>query len=208
MMIWSLREQEKLKMDSFDGAIVTVTGLFNKGKTFLLNKLTGSTFSSTNVDRTPGLCVKFLENNIRKHALFDTAGRGTPVVAKDVNNETDPSMVMERLIEEKTNSEEFLLSVSVNLSDFILVVVNDLTRYDQDLINKVTRMRNDGNKQFKDIFIVHNLRNINTEQEYKLTFKELKALYQDSQLLKDDVDIIKVSPDKKNNNISKCCSIF
>jgi len=51
--------------------------------------------------------------------------------------------------------------------------------------------------KFKDIFIVHNLRNINTEQEYKLTFKELKALYQDSQLLKDDVDIIKVSPDKK-----------
>jgi len=90
---------------------------------------------------------------------------------------------MDSLIEEKTNSEEFLLSVSVYLSDIVLIVVNDLTRYDQDLINKVTKMRMDSKKDFKEIFIIHNLRNLKTEQEYLKTLQELKGLYKNAQVL-------------------------
>jgi len=62
---------------------IGIIGLYNKGKTFILNKITGLAFESGNAVNTIGLSMKFFnlnnENNTSKHIIFDTAGMNSPI---------------------------------------------------------------------------------------------------------------------------------
>jgi len=57
------------------------------------------------------------------------------------------------------------------------MVVNDLTRTDQDFIRNLTKERSKRENTCKEIFILHNLKAVQTEDEFTRIWEELRNLY-------------------------------
>eukprot|EP00662_Eupelagonemidae_sp_cell21_P045862 gene45862-45588_t len=58
--------------------IHTVLGDFNKGKTWLLGKLTEAEFPAGHTVHTPGLCARSLRVRQKELIVLDTPGRNSP----------------------------------------------------------------------------------------------------------------------------------
>jgi len=59
------------------------------------------------------------------------------------------------------------------------VVVNDLTRTDQEFIRNLTRERE--HRKCSDVFVVHNLKNVSSTEEFEVIWKSLCSLYAGSE---------------------------
>jgi len=65
----------------WEGATVAVTGLYDKGKTFVLNNLTLSNLPSGKKVKTKGISFKHVNvDNGTKIIIVDTAGSYSPVM--------------------------------------------------------------------------------------------------------------------------------
>lgn len=68
------------KHNNWEGAIVAVVGLYDKGKTFVLNNLSSSNLPSGKKVNTKGLSFKYVNvDDGTKLILLDTAGSYSPV---------------------------------------------------------------------------------------------------------------------------------
>lgn len=86
--------------------------------------------------------------------MLDTAGSYSPV--KVLN---DMSII------EKEASELFMLDLVFDLSDYFICVVNDFTSLDQRYLNKINRnLQNAPNKSFREIIVIHNLKDVESEE--------------------------------------------
>ena len=64
-----------MKKEDWNGSIVAVVGLYDKGKTFVLNNLTGSNLPSGKKVNTKGLSFKSVDvDSGTNMILLDTAG--------------------------------------------------------------------------------------------------------------------------------------
>ena len=135
---------------------IGVIGNMNKGKSFLLSKLSKMNLPSGTSIRTEGLSVKYpeIENGFqnRRIALLDSAGLETPVL-KDVdfeqtengkkeNGQSDDVKKKEREYfreksKEKIITELFLQRYIINNSDILIIVVGILSYSEQKLLNKI-----------------------------------------------------------------------
>ena len=153
-----------------------VIGETNKGKTFIVNLLTGNLLKSGVEVKTEGISCKLTnfksDDEINtlpslhedKFLVFDTAGRSEPILIDPKRRETLKDESLKREVEscnrDLKKSEEFMKNMLIKNSKIILVVVNQLSLAEQIFLYE---LKNDGN--FIKLFIVHNLFNFQNRQD-------------------------------------------
>ena len=173
---WEVKFDEKgrKKYESHknkDSIIIGVLGNNNKGKSFLLTRLSKIKLLSGTSINTEGLSVKYPDlkgYKGRKIILLDSAGLETPVLKKtDMENkkiginkvdenekEKEKNKEFKENTRDKIMTELFLQNFIIDVSDVLLVVVGKLTYSEQLLINKI---KEQSKKIKRIIFIIHNL---------------------------------------------------
>ena len=161
---------------------IGVIGNGNKGKSFLLSKISGMEFPTGFSVQTKGLSIKFPvldKYKNRNIILLDSAGQETPVLDDEKNNDdnvenngTSNATVIntalhdenkikkqEQLTEksrDKLLTEFFLQSYIVKYTDLLIVVVGILTFSEQKLINKIKKTYSNL-KKTNSLVVIHNL---------------------------------------------------
>ena len=157
-------EEDYAKLKEDKVIRIGVIGNANKGKSFLLSKISKINLPSGTNIRTEGLSIKYPDLNKyenRRIVLLDSAGLETPVLIDDENKKEEKDLFKEKS-REKLITEFFLQNYIINNSDILLIVVGILTYSEQKLLNKIKIQLK--NSQFaknnKILFIVHNLMTI------------------------------------------------
>ena len=168
--------------------IIGVIGNSNKGKSFLLSKISKIELPSGTNIRTEGLSIKYPElekYKNRKIILLDSAGLETPLLV-DKNEKEDilnksfskfTNEINEKLKEkarDKIITEMFLQNFIMYNSDIIIIVVGILTYTEQKLLNRIKEEIAKA-KLNKTLIIIHNL--------ITYTLKEQVQSYIDNNLL-------------------------
>ena len=139
---------------------IGIIGNSNKGKSFLLSKISKIQLPSGTSIRTEGLSIKYpdLEQfKDRKIALLDSAGLETPVLKIDKNKKEDKvKEYFKEKSREKLITELFLQNYIINNSDVLIAVVGILTYSEQKLLMKIKR-EIERSKLTTPLFIIHNL---------------------------------------------------
>jgi hypothetical protein len=141
------RTSAPLLRDGYTGALTVVTGLYNKGKTWFLSRLSNVPLPQGVAVNTRGISIKapsILAKHNMQIVLVDTEGRHAPVTMT-ANTHTD-----------KIAGDMLSYSVLNDLADYHIVVVNDMTYPDQLLMANILQSRAD--KPVKEIVVVHNWR--------------------------------------------------
>ena len=128
--------------------VIGIIGKINKGKSFLLTKLTQTNIPPGVHINNKGLCVKFLDisgNSSRNIIFLDTMGSDQPILG---NNNESNNIIATNL---------FLQNYIISNSDILLLVVDNLSLSEQKLINKIKSYIKRGNN-IKKLIIVHNLK--------------------------------------------------
>ena len=182
---WNIRYREEFGKSILNKKIVKigVIGNSNKGKSFILSKLSGINFPSGTDIKTEGLSIKYpdLNKNTNKNiVLLDSAGLETPVlkenslnprnidiyqkkeqanVDEEKNSEND--LLFRKKSREKIITESFLQNFIINNSDILIIVVGILSYSEQKLLNKIkTKMEKDNELKKTTntcLYIIHNL---------------------------------------------------
>ncbi len=158
---WNIKMSEKAEKEYEElkkGKVIKigVIGNANKGKSFLLSKISKINLPvGTNI-RTEGLSIKYpelekFEN--RRIVLLDSAGLETPVLNDDENDEKD---LFKEKSRDKLITELFLQNYIINNSDILIIVVGILTYSEQKLLNKI-KLQLKNSKLRKSLFVIHNL---------------------------------------------------
>lgn len=134
---------------------MAVVGLYDKGKTFVLNNLSVSNLPSGKKVNTKGLSFKYVDiEKGTKLILLDTAGSYSPVRVE--NNFS---------IIEKEATEMFILDLVFDISDYFIFVVNDFTSLDQRYLDKLTRsLHNSPQKSFREVIVIHNFKEVESKE--------------------------------------------
>ena len=139
---------------------VGVIGNSNKGKSFLLSKI--SKISLPSSIRTEGLSIKYPELELfkdRRIALLDSAGLETPVLRDDnseKNEEKSEKEIFKEKSREKIITDLFLQNYIIYNSDILLVVIGVLTYSEQKLLNRIKK-EIQRRKIKKPLYVIHNL---------------------------------------------------
>ena len=145
---------------------IGVIGNSNKGKSFLLSKISKISLPSGTSIRTEGLSIKYpeLENFVgRKIALLDSAGLETPVLKHQdddilkTNYKNNDKEIFKEKSREKLITELFLQKYIINNSDILIIVVGILTYSEQKLLNRIGNEFKKAKNKNKPLFIIHNL---------------------------------------------------
>lgn len=127
------------------GVVVTVLGAYNRGKSFLLNKLCKITVPTGNLIHTEGISITAGKDNYTNIVFLDTAGTDTPVRKDEIDS--------------KRATEALLREVVLHLCTFIIIVVNRLRATDQIYIQEILKYcQTAPNKA--GVIIVHNFNDI------------------------------------------------
>ncbi|GAB5356832.1 hypothetical protein AAMO2058_000322300 [Amorphochlora amoebiformis] len=142
-------DKEDRKARDWPGAVVAVVGLYDKGKTFVLNCLTAANLPSGKKVRTLGLSFKHMDVDGTSFTLLDSAGSNAPV---RVENSLS--------VYQKEATEHFILDVIFEVADYFVCVVNDFTSLDQRYLDKLARSLQSSDKNFREIIVVHNFKDV------------------------------------------------
>ena len=177
----SKRAEENYETFKNDKIIkIGVIGNSNKGKSFLLSKISKINLPSGTSITTEGLSIKYPELDLYKNrriALIDSAGLETPVLKEqqkekittnentnDCPIELETPEIEEKKVEntfkeksrEKLITEVFLQNYIINTSNILIIVVGILTYSEQKLLNRI-KTEIQKSKINKQLFIIHNL---------------------------------------------------
>lgn len=145
----------------WEGAVIAVVGLYDKGKTFVLNKITQTKLPSGKKVSTKGLSFKHVKDHSgTSFVLLDSAGSYSPVRVKG-----------ELSVAEKEATEWFLLDLIFELSDYFVCVVNDFTSLDQRYLDRLTRSLQNSSKSFREVIVVHNMKEVTSKKMFKHVWK-------------------------------------
>ena len=135
---------------------VGVLGLYNSGKTFILNRLSGLALPSSKRFATRGI-------SFRRASL----GGCLPAVLLDTEGSLSPVHIRQELaMAERQENEELLERLMVRLSDYLIYVVDDFTSVDQRAVHRLVRRLAErspvgtGTVGFPELIVVHNLRTV------------------------------------------------
>ena len=164
---------------------IGIIGNSNKGKSFILSKLSKIQLPYGTSIKTEGLSLKYpdLEKyKNRKIALLDSAGLETPVVKTNNDNyafnekekkeqniniekqERNRSEYFKEKSREKLITELFLQNYIIHNSDILIVVVGLLTYSEQKLLNRI-KIELKRAKLNKTLYIIHNLMTYTTIEQ-------------------------------------------
>lgn len=146
-------------------------GLYDKGKTFVLNNLSSSNLPSGKKVNTKGLSFKYVNvDEGTRLILLDTAGSYSPV---KVQNQMS--------IIEREATEHFILELVFDISDYFLFVVNDFTSLDQRYLDKLSRsLQTTANKSFREVIVIHNFKEVEGQDILDHIWEtQVKQIYSD-----------------------------
>lgn len=187
------------------GFVVSITGDFNVGKSWIISQLAGRVFQSGDRVHTVGISIKSVNlaeqtepeadpsekvagPSLGKKAYFiDTQGLNSPVTTPKLEQAGQVGGVstMEQELQAMKAMEEFQRQVVLSVSDVFLFVVGQLSAKNQLDLHllikaiKVLRKRFRSNEQ--RVFVVHNLRDWTHQQfEHEKYVERLQAVYGDT----------------------------
>ena len=163
---------------------IGIIGNSNKGKSFILSKLSKINLPSGTTIKTEGLSIKYpvLDRFInRKIVLLDSAGLETPVLKTNIinqnnNPEKNGNEIFKEKSREKIITESFLQNYIFHNSDILIVVVGILTYSEQKLLNgikiklKRENLTNRANNTF--LYVIHNLMTYTTVKQVEYYINE------------------------------------
>ena len=179
--------EEKIKDDYVS---IGVVGNGNRGKSFLLSKISNFSFPIGYSVKTKGISVKYpLEKMGNQNiVILDSAGFETPVLETsdfklgNTKDEKKALTTINEIARDRQIVEYFTQKFILTYSNVIIAVVGQLTFSEQQLLVKIK----EDNKK-KKIFVVHNLFNFETKKQVddyientllkSLTFKLSSAKY-------------------------------
>ena len=127
--------------------VIGVMGNRNKGKSFMLQALSGASMKIGTTINTIGLSIKYLDD---KYVLLDCAGSESPLLGENAN--------MLEISRDKLFTEAFLESYILRKSNVLLLVVGILSFSEQKLINKISKdLEKLKDKEKKNLVVIHNL---------------------------------------------------
>ena len=165
---------------------IGVIGNSNKGKSFLLSKISGINLPFGTSIRTEGLSIKYPEKEKNENkiiALLDSAGLETPVLKgdekiqqqkeeKETNNIISKNELFSEKCRDKIITEIFLQNYIIQNSDILLLVVGVLTYSEQKLLNKVkTEIKR--TKLNKTLYVIHNLKTYTSVEQVQNYIKDI-----------------------------------
>ena len=152
---------------SHDVRIISVVGLFNKGKTFLLNKLFGLRLPSGKTQVTQGLSFVYLKE--RRMLLIDSPGVQSTVSYKADN--------IDRVIDAQS-TEAFIFELVSQVSDHIIFVVNDFTSFEQKYVQMFEQKEQIRSKPARELIVMHNLcTTVDPTEAENLFMKQITSRY-------------------------------
>ena len=152
----------------------------NKGKSFLLEKLSEYQIPKGFNVKTEGLSIRYGEEKDHKLAILDSAWQETPLLkinpkrnkkrfkSKWLNNDDDnlKDLINENKFEEycrdKLITELFIQKFIIYKSDILIIVIGIMTLNEQQLLARIKKEAKN-----KQIYIVHNLQNYQTHEQVK-----------------------------------------
>ena len=162
---WEIKLSEKAKTEyenlKKEKVIrIGVIGNSNKGKSFLLSKISKINLPVGINIRTEGLSIKYPDNleeyQNRRIVLLDSAGLETPVLNENDKDDKIENNLFKEKSREKLITELFLQNYIIKNSDILLIVVGIMTYSEQKLLNRI-KLQLKNSKYNKRIFVIHNL---------------------------------------------------
>ena len=164
--------KEKTKEDLVK---IGVLGNGNRGKSFILSKLTNFKIPSGYSIKTEGLSIKFPDiknKNGNGIVLIDSAGFEVPLMETNDFKLEQTTELSQKEANEKINLltkdrailEVFIQQYILQTADIIIAVVGQLTYSEQQLLLRIKR-DNESSKTKKRIFVVHNLLNLGKKDQ-------------------------------------------
>ena len=149
--------------------IVAVVGLFDKGKTWLTNKLFGKNLPSGKLCSTRGISFLWIED--LEMLVLDSAGVQRPVSHCEGAVQS---------IQDARSTESLMFEMISRIADYMIFVVNDFTWFEQEYVSMLHRKYVQSH-QHKELIVVHNLRMTSepTEAEH-LFHQQIKKCYKGS----------------------------
>lgn len=108
--------------------VIGVMGERNKGKSFILQALSGASLKTGTTINTIGISIKYLDD---KYVLLDCAGSESPILGEKAN-------ILE-ISRDKLFTEAFLETYILRKSNVLLLVIGILSFSEQKLINKIIK---------------------------------------------------------------------
>ena len=170
--------------------VVGVVGNGNKGKSFLLKKLSEYNVPMGFNVKTEGLSIIYSKTMKQNLAILDSAGQETPLLAqntkekeigdgkKDINED---QLEFEEYSRDKLITEYYIQQFILWKSDIIILLVGSITLSEQKLYARIkteilTIQENSGKP--KKLFVVHNLQNFYRKDDVNDYIENtLKKLY-------------------------------
>lgn len=139
--------------------VVAVVGLFDKGKTWLLNKLFGANLPAGKLCTTKGLSFLWIKE--RRMLVLDSAGVQSTVSYR--------AQAVDAIHDAQT-TESLMFEMVSRISHRMVFVVNDLTWFEQKYV-AMLHQKYVQCKQHKELIVVHNLRNTCDVAEASMLFR-------------------------------------
>jgi hypothetical protein len=148
---------------------IGVVGNANKGKSFLLSKISKMSLPSGMSVKTEGLSIKYpeLKDNLnRRIVLLDSAGLETPVLDSGKNNleGKDKNEIFKEKCRDKLITELFLQNYIIHNSDILIAVVDILSFSEQKLLLKFKKEIENA-KRNQPVIVIHNLKTYTTIEQ-------------------------------------------
>lgn len=146
--------------------IVAHMGLFDKGKTWLINKMYGTSLPSGKLHETLGLCMVYVPE--KRFLIIDTKGLHSPVSYRTKGA---------KQLVDASQTEVFLFELVSRIAHYIVFVVNDFTwpeqRHIVQLHQKYVQTKRDN-----QLIVAHNLRTTRSVAEAEeLFWKQVSSKY-------------------------------
>ena len=172
---WDIKmnERGKLRFEEYKNKQALVIGMIgnsNKGKSFLLSKISKIDLPNGTNIRTEGLSIKYPDlkkYKNRKIVLLDSEGLESPFLFQyyEKRNEVTDEKLKEKA-KDKLVTEYFLQNFIMDSSDIIIAVVGLLTFQEQKFLNKI-KSQISKLKYGKTLFVIHNLMTLTTVDQVK-----------------------------------------
>ena len=162
--------------DIVERLVIGVMGNRNKGKSFILQILSGVSLKTGTTINTIGISIKYLDN---KYVLLDCAGSESPLLGEYAN--------MLEISRDKLFTEAFLERYILRKSNVLLLVVGILTFSEQKLINKISQdLEKLKEKEKKDLVVIHNLQTYESVADVEKYINETLLKSASFQIKKDE----------------------
>ena len=155
--------------------IIGVAGNKNRGKSFLLKRISGFEVKSGHLDTTEGISANFPDFSDKKEGkkniiILDTAGQENPLVREGDNSGSEElnKMQLDDKIREIARDQlvcEYILSQFIlEKATVIILVLEQLSYAEQMMLKNIIQQLNDKKKK---LLVIHNLMNLNSIEEIK-----------------------------------------